>query len=29
MPGNHITDRQVRRFMDKRKDGETQESAAR
>jgi len=28
MPGNHITDRQVRRFMDKRKDGETQAVAA-
>ena len=28
MPGNHITDRQVRRFMDERKDGETQAVAA-
>jgi hypothetical protein len=28
MPGNHITDRQVRRFMDDRKDGETQAVAA-
>jgi hypothetical protein len=28
MPGGHITDRQVRRFMVDRKDGETQAVAA-
>jgi len=28
MPGNHITDRQVRRFMDERRNGETQAVAA-
>jgi hypothetical protein len=28
MPGSHITDRQVRRFMDERKDGATQAVAA-